>query len=127
MPFHMPLTVIMLEIYFFKSGVHVYPALEYLGHWLKKKNFFVVKGPRRHRRRQKETKLDQQTARKSSQACPISPSRLWKSICPCTESTVPLLEVLCVLPIGINSSSDKPQSLPTTINLLSPPLLSQLV
>ena len=37
MPFHMPLTVIMLEIYFFKSGVHVYPAREYLGHWLKKK------------------------------------------------------------------------------------------
>ena len=37
MPFHMPLTVIMLEISFFKSGVHVYQALEYLGRWLKKK------------------------------------------------------------------------------------------
>ena len=36
MPFHMPLTVIILEISFFKSGVHVYTALEYLGHWLKK-------------------------------------------------------------------------------------------
>ena len=36
MPFHMPLTVIMLEISFFKSGVHVYQALEYIGHWLKK-------------------------------------------------------------------------------------------
>ena len=91
MPFHMPLTVIMLEIYFFKSGVHVYPALEYLGHWLKKKNFFVVKGPRRHRRRQKETKLDQQTARKPSQSCygnllllaQIHQYPSWRSCMPC--------------------------------------------
>ena len=45
----------------------------------------------------------------------------------CTDLTVPLLEVLYVLAAGINSSSDKPQSLPTTINLLSPPLSSQLV
>ena len=41
MPFHMPLTVIMLEISFFKSGVHVYQALEYLGRWLKKKKKFL--------------------------------------------------------------------------------------
>jgi len=40
MPFHMPLTVIMLEISFFRSGVHVYQALEYLGHWLKKKSLW---------------------------------------------------------------------------------------
>ena len=39
MTFHMALTVIMLEIscFFFKSGVHVYKAPKYLGHWLKKK------------------------------------------------------------------------------------------
>ena len=47
MPFHMSLTVIMLEISFFKSGVHVYPALEYLGRWLKKKKFLCGQRPKK--------------------------------------------------------------------------------
>ena len=50
-----------------------------------------------------------------------------ESTCPGTDSTVPLLQVLHALPIGINSSSGKPQSLPTTMSLFSPPFLSQLV
>lgn len=109
----------------FRSGVHVYQALEYLGHWLKK--IFVVKCPIRHKEKaigDLSWTIDSKEAEPILSHLPILLMEIYLSLH--RFNSTPLLEVLHALLIGINSSSGKPQSLPTAVNLLSPPLLSQL-
>lgn len=121
MPFYRPFTVIILEISFFKSGVQVYQALGYLGHWCKK----IPK-----KTEQEGNKRNNLTNRQQESQASLVPSSLlcYGSLLILSQIKQYLLpEAFSALPIGINPSSGKPQSIPTTVNLLSQPLLSQLV